>query len=553
MLTHLSVKNFALIDSLDLDLHQGFSTITGETGAGKSIILGALSHILGRRADLKSLRDNSRKCVIEGTFQLNPARFKPFFEREDLDFENPTIIRREITPSGKSRAFINDTPVNLDILNSLAVHLIDVHSQHQNLLLTNREFQLDLLDSFAGNSKELGGYQVEHKAYRSLLKEKERLFQLADSEVGDADYLQFLFEELEAAQLQPSEQEDLERELELIENSGEIQSRLSESLQLIDADEAGVRSYLQRMHGNLMAIKNYDPDFESLTQRLESLRIELDDIRLELEQKAGDTQFDPAEQQRMDQRLSQLISLQKKHHVDSVEALIEKKMGLEQRINDISSLEHKQEKIEAELAAQSEKLASAANILSESRKQVIPKLEKEINIVLQQLNMPHAHFSIKLVNTEQYSESGTDNVNYLFTANKGRSPELLSKVASGGEISRVMLALKAKMAQTKSLPTIIFDEIDTGVSGETAGKIGNILAGMGKLMQVISITHLPQIASLGAHHYKVHKESDEEVTRTTIIPLDENQRVEELARLLSGDKVSEAALANAKTLLSAKA
>lgn len=553
MLTHLSVKNYALIDSLDLDLHQGFSTITGETGAGKSIILGALSHILGRRADLKSLRDNSRKCVIEGTFQLNPSRFKPFFEREDLDFENPTIIRREITPSGKSRAFINDTPVNLDILNSLAVHLIDVHSQHQNLLLTNREFQLDLLDSFAGNTKELKAYQTEHKAYKTLLKEKERLLQLADSEVGDADYLQFLFEELEAAQLQPSEQEDLERELELIENSGEIQSRLSESLQLIDADDGGVRNYLQRMHGNLMAIKNYDPDLESLAQRLESLRIELDDIRLELEQKAGDTQFDPAEQQRMDQRLSQLISLQKKHHVDSVEALIEKKMGLEQRINDISSLEHRQEKIEGELSAQSTKLAKVADALSESRKQVIPKLESEINEVLRQLNMPHAHFSINLVSTEQYSDSGKDDVNYLFTANKGRSPELLSKVASGGEISRVMLALKAKMAQTKSLPTIIFDEIDTGVSGETAGKIGNILAGMGKLMQVISITHLPQIASLGAHHYKVFKESDDEVTRTTIIPLDENQRVEELARLLSGDKVSEAALANAKTLLAAKA
>ncbi len=552
MLKHLSVKNYALIDHLDLDLNQGFTAVTGETGAGKSIILGALGLILGNRADLKALRDPQRKCVIEGTFELSDG-FQLFFEEHDLDFEKQSIIRREITPSGKSRAFINDTPVKLTQLNGLAMHLIDVHSQHQNLLLNDRAFQLELLDGFAKNASALSRYQKEYTAYQKLQKEQKRLEQLAQSELGDADYLQFLFDELENAKLVPGEQEELEQDLERIENSGAIEAALRQALTMADGDDASVSFLLKRMQGALSGIQDYDPELGPLVERLESITIELDDIRLELEGKTQQTEFDPAEQERMDERLSQLIALQKKHQVASLEELINKKDTLEARIADITEVERGLSEIKKKQDQQLGQLEKAATQLTQSRLEVLPGLETEIQKLLAQLNMPHAIIQIEIHAGQQYSSTGRDIVTFMFTANKGSSPEPLHKIASGGEMSRVMLAIKAIMAQSKSLPTIIFDEIDTGVSGETAGKIGEILAAMGQHLQVLSITHLPQIAALGAHHLKVYKQVNEQNTYTHLKPLSNKERVEELARLLSGNKITDAALKNAENLLNQSA
>ena len=548
MLQHLSIKNYALIDELELSLPEGFTAITGETGAGKSIILGALGLILGQRADLQALRDPERKCIIEGQFTIKPV-YQAFFEAHDLDFDRQSLIRREITPSGKSRAFINDTPVNLKILQALAAHLIDIHSQHQTILLNDRNFQLSLLDDFAGNKAQREDYQESYQQFLRLRKEKERLLALADSEVGDADYLKFLLEELDSAHLKPAEQEDIERELSVIEHSGEITARIGESLQLIDEENNGLQAQLQQVCSALQSISKYDPDLESLTGRFESLRIELDDLRLELADKDQQSEFDPSEQEKLDQRLSQLIALQRKHQVESVEALIEKHKELESRIGEIESLEARRSKIDGDLAEQEEDLRKKAEALSKSRKSVIAELKSAITQILKQVNLARAQFEIEILDGGDFSANGRDEIQFLFSANPGQKGLPLQKVASGGELSRVMLALKAIMARTRSLPTVIFDEIDSGVSGEAAGKIGKILAEMGSLMQVVSITHLPQIASLAAHHYKVSKRSEKGTTFTQLKKLDQNQRIEELARLLSGDRISEAALANAKTLL----
>jgi DNA repair protein RecN (Recombination protein N) len=548
MLTNISVANYALIDQLELDLKSGFTSLTGETGAGKSIILGALGLILGDRADIKALSKSERKCIIEGTFTLDNS-YKNFFKTHDLDFERQTIIRREITPSGKSRAFINDTPIKLQLLNSLAMHLIDVHSQHQNLLLNNLNFQLELIDAFASNNSTKDQYQKEYKQYQHLLKEQGRLQAVAQSELGDADYLQFLFDELEEAKLVPGEQEELEQDLEKMENSELIQANLEEALALADGEEASAGEQLKRIKNALKAVQKFDPEVEQLTERIESLVIELDDIRLELEGKSEQTDFNPTDQAQMDERLSTLIALQKKHSCANLEELITKKNSLENRIAEITKLEENLQKLTQNLEKQQQQLLKAAKNLSLSRKKVTPKLEAAIKKILADLNMPYAQLKINLQASNTFSASGKDSVVYLFSANKGAKPEPLHKIASGGEMSRVMLAIKSIMATTRSLPTIIFDEIDTGVSGETAGKIGQILKDMGRHMQVISITHLPQIAALGKQHLYVYKSVTQNRTFTHIKELQKKERLSEIARLLSGNKITKAALSNAENLL----
>ncbi len=546
MLKNLSVQNYALIDRLNLELHPGFTAITGETGAGKSILLGALGHILGKRADLQVLRDRDRKCVIEGSFAL-PGHMEDFFLTHDLDFEELTLIRREITPSGKSRAFVNDTPVTLDVLQKLAQRLIDVHSQHQNILLNDRDFQLELLDSFADNGAQRSAYQEAFRDYRAS---QERLQALEDQEGEDEDYLQFLYEELEAAQLQKGEQEEWEQALEQMEHHEDIQTALQSALQLADDEEKGALGALRQMHANLLDVMRYDPDCESLAQRCESLRIELDDIRLELEEKLTQNTFDPTERDRMDQRLSKIIALQKKHQVESVEELIEKRESLKVRLANLADLQANRETCRRDLAQKQANLESAAQHLRHSRESITKGLEEEVGQLFQQLNLPHARLRLDLETMADFGRKGRDQVAFFFSANAGQELQPLQKVASGGELSRVMLALKAILAQSKSLPTIFFDEIDAGVSGETAGKIGRILARMGSLMQVISITHLPQIAALAEQHLLVSKELEHDRSVSRLRVLNEEERLRETARLLSGDRITEAALANARQLLS---
>ncbi len=548
MLKHLSVKNYALIEELELTLHQGFSVITGETGAGKSIILGALSLILGKRAELKALGNESKKCVVEGHFETSKS-FLPFFEEQDLDYDETTIIRREISPSGKSRAFINDSPVTLDVLNKLAIRLIDVHSQHQNLLLSNKNFQLDLLDNFAQNEQIKNEFLKVYNSYIHIQKELKDVRQNSDPEGYDIDYLEFLFSELESAKLVPDEQEELERELHILQNAGEIQTKLSEANNLINNEEAGLLSNLQRVYGTLASVAVYNSDLENLAQRIDSIRIELDDVRLEIEDEANAMEFDPEKAQQLDNRLSQLIMLQKKHRVNDVENLILKKEELQQKIENIANFGERIAKLEKQLEDVKKALVEAAHQLHRSRTQITAQLEKEIDELLVSLNMPHAKLKIQIDLLDEFSSSGNDQVEFLFSANKGQQPQSLTKVASGGELSRIMLALKAIMSKTKNLPTVIFDEIDTGVSGETAGKIGGILSNMGRYMQVVAISHLPQIASVGQQHFKVIKENKGNYTATTIHELSHNERVEELARMLSGEKITSAALENARALM----
>ncbi len=550
MLQHLSIKNYALIDTLELNLSKGLSVITGETGAGKSIILGALNLVLGKRADLKVLKDATTKCVVEAIFSLNEKENKSFFTENDLDFETQTIIRREILPSGKSRAFINDTPVNLTIVNELAEKVIDVHSQHQNLLLSDNQYQLLLLDSFAKNEKELGAYQDEFTQFKELTSKIAELEEISKNEVGDSDYLSFLLNELEEARLIPNEQESIEEELSILEHAEEIQGNLSTIVtQSEDAEGQGVRPGLLSIGNSLKALGKFHKDYEELSKRLESIRIEFEDISMEVDQKLENLEFEPDRLEKLDTRLSLLVNLQKKHSVASVEDLIAKKEEIANKVESLNNVEVELKKLQTDLLESKKKLQAKATTLHNSRKNATNDVENQILDLLVSLNMKTASFKIDIVQTEVYKWRGADDITFYFTANKGLKPQALAKVASGGEMSRVMLALKAIMAKRNNLPRIIFDEIDTGVSGETAMKIGSILKEMGTNMQVIAITHLPQIASMGQQHYKVVKESDADNTVTNILHLSEDDRLNELARLLSGDEISEAALANAKTML----
>ena len=549
MLTHLSINNYALINQLDIDFSSGLSIITGETGAGKSILLGALGLVLGNRADLSSLKDTSKKCVVEAKLDITNYNLQDFFETAELDYENMTIIRREILPSGKSRAFVNDTPVNLSALNDLKSLLMDVHSQHQTMQLSDANFQFSVIDALAKNINFIESYKKGLKILAKLKKELEVLEKSQQEANLQYEYNLHLFNELEKAEILVDEQEELEEKLEKLNNIEDIKLNLSEALSISVNEEIGIQNLLFTLENRLSKIAPFSKEYQELSSRITSVKIELDDIVTELEDANEHIEFDPIEAEQINDRLQLLYNLQKKHYVNSNAELLVVLEELSEKVSQVENADEniKQKKNEIETVAA--KLDSVALKISESRKKVVPSLLKELQLLLSDLGMQNARFSIKINSTKNYFLNGKDELEFLFSANKGGNFGELKKVASGGELSRIMLSIKKILSENMQLPTIIFDEIDTGVSGEVSNKIAAIMQLMSKHMQVITITHLPQIASKGTQHYKVFKEEINGETTTQLKKLNAEERVREIAEMLSGKKLSESAIIHAKELL----
>ena len=547
MIKHIYVKNYALIRELRLDLQPGFTTITGETGAGKSILLGALGLVLGNRADSKVLADASSKCVVEATFSVATLGLQSFFREHDLDYEPNTILRREILPSGKSRGFVNDTPVKLEQLKALGDRLIDIHSQHDSMLMMNPAFQLQMLDALATNETNLLEYQTASAKYRKLLTEKEELEKSLSIE-RDTDYIRFLVDELEKSQLKAGEEERLEAELNQLQHAEEIQRNFGSALRHLQ-DEFGVLDRIHEALKAMQAVSAYMPEAADLTNRLQSVEIELRDITNEAEAAVAHVILDEASLHETEARFNLLQHLMQKHHVTNSEALLAKFDDLAAQLRLATQGAKALEEKNLEISRQFVVLKELAGRLHEVRIKRAKALEQETAAYLRELQLPHASLTIRILLTEKPGLQGFDDVVFLFAANPGSIPQAINKVASGGELSRVMLALKAILAQTKSLPAIIFDEIDAGISGETARRAAQILREMGAKMQVIAITHLPQIAASGSQQYQVRKEVSQNQTQTFIEPLTKSDRVEAIARLLSGAQISDAARRTAEELL----
>lgn len=549
MLKKLLVENYALIDRSEIDLYDGFSVITGETGAGKSILLGALNLILGQRADSRAIKNPEKKCVVEAIFDISNYNLKSFFEAEDLDYEDECVLRREIVSSGKSRSFINDTPVNISTMKSLGDRLLDIHSQHENLLLNDSRFQLQIVDSIAQNDSRLDEYEGEYAKYNTISR---RLAQLkADLEQKNAnrDYAEFQLNQLLEAALVEEEQEQLESELEQLEHATEIKEALSKAVYLIDESEQSVNQSLKEAVVSLNSVASFLSGLSGLSERLGSCLIETKDILRELDTLNNDMDVDPNRLEYVNNRLDTIYTLEKKHNVDSVSALLALQASYEQQLQDLESGSDEIEALEKELAEQENLVYSLAQKLSDTRKACSPKLETELADLLHELGMPNARINIEFKALDKFGPSGLDVVTFLFSANKDRTMQPIAAIASGGEISRVMLSLKYVLSKSMALPTIIFDEIDTGVSGEIAAKMGAMMQNMSAHMQVLSITHLPQIASKGAHHFKVYKKDVESGTVSSIKQLNSDERIAEIAQMLSGANLTEAAINNAKELL----
>ena len=551
MLAKLFVRNYALIKELDVSLENGLTIITGETGAGKSILLGALSLILGSRADTSVLLDKSEKCVVEGTFRIEEYDLKEFFQLNELDYDHVTIIRREINQAGKSRAFINDTPVTLGILKEIGELLIDIHSQHQTLMLQDNSFQLSVIDSFAGTAKLLQNYKTSYSDYRKLKKEYTQLKESYDKNKADMEYFQHQLNQLNEAALKQGEQAELESEQEMLNHSEEIKIALNNSAELISSDESSVLSQLRDLRSHISRIRKFLPEGETLYSRIESSLIELDDLASEIDKLAESVDADPQRLNQINDRLDLIYSLCQKHKAADLDELIKRGEEIKNYLNTLVSSDERMEKLESLLTAEENKLGIISKELSSKREQILPEVEKKITELLRQLGMPNAKFRIDFTRGAEYRASGIDNAEFLFSANKQIPPENLAKIASGGELSRVMLSLKSLLSQNNNLPTIIFDEIDSGVSGEVADKVGQILEGMGKYMQVVNITHLPQVASRGSMHYHVYKDDTDDSTITKVRLLNNDERILEVARLLSGSEVTETAMKNARELLNA--
>ena len=551
MLVKLFVQNYALIKELDVELENGLTIITGETGAGKSILLGALSLILGTRADSSVLLDKNEKCIVEGTFRIEEYELNEFFISNELDYEAVTILRREINPAGKSRAFINDTPVTVNLLKELGDRLIDIHSQHQTLMLNDNSFQLNLIDSFSGIANLKNKYSYTYSIYRKLRKECSIVKEKADKNRADLEYYQFQFNQLEEAKLNKDEQTELETEQELLGHTEEIKLALSSSSNLFFTEGISILSMLREVKTNIGRIRSFLPDGESLLSRTESSLIELDDLAAEIEKLAISIEADPQRLDQVNNRLDMIYALIQKHRVNDLNELINKKEEIQDFIKSIVSGDERLIELEGLL----EKEANTLNIVSEEmsgkRKSVLPDIESRITELLKQLGIPNAKFRISLAQLRDFTPTGIDQADFLFSANKQIAPENLAKIASGGELSRVMLSLKSLLTRNNNLPTIIFDEIDAGVSGEVADKVGQILSGMGKYMQVINITHLPQVASRGTRHYHVYKDDTDNSTFTRVKLLSHEERILEVARLLSGSEITETAMKNARELLKA--
>ena len=551
MLAKLFVQNYALIKELNVEFENGLTIITGETGAGKSILLGALSLILGTRADTNVLLDKTEKCVVEGTFRISEYDLESFFNANDLDYESLAIVRREINPAGKTRAFINDTPVTLNILKELGEKLIDIHSQHQTLMLNDNAFQLNIIDSFAGTAHLKSQYSSGYARFRKLQKEFNEIKERAEKNRSDLEYYQFQMNQLEEAKLIKGEQSDLEKEQELLEHAAEIQSSLSSASMLFSSEERSVLSMLREAKVHISRISQYLADGGQLTVRLNSLYIELDDIAGEIDKYCSSIEADPARLSFINNRLDTLYSLFQKHHVKDLDELILKREEVKSFIRSVITGDERLEEVESLLKESEVSLRKLSEEISELRLKIIPEIEHKITGLLKLLGVPNAKFRILLSGTVDFTPSGTDNADFLFSANKQTDPENLARIASGGELSRVMLSLKSLLTKNNNLPTIIFDEIDSGVSGEVADKVGQILSGMGNYMQVINITHLPQVASRGSRHYHVYKEDTGDATITRVKLLSADERIIEVARLLSGSAVTETAIRNARELFNA--
>ena len=549
MLTSLSIQNYALINQLSIDFTDGLSIITGETGAGKSILLGALGLVLGNRADTSTLKDTSKKCVVEAQLSISNYNLEDFFIAVDIDYESQTIIRREILPSGKSRAFVNDTPVKLSVLNDLKSKLIDVHSQHQTLELSDADFQFHILDALAKNTQKLASYQrglQQLKVYQKELLELETQQREANQQY---DYNLHLFNELNEANLIADEQLELEEKLEKLNNVEEIQLNLSEAVHIASADEIGIQTLLNTLENRLQKIAPFSKEYEEISNRITSIKIELDDIVAELEDAIESIDSNPNELEKLNDRLQLIYNLQKKHYVNAIPELLEIQEALSVKVDQVENAEGIINKKQQQIQEVSTKLDEVATLISSARKKIIPNLKKELEYLLSELGMPEARFSIELSKSDSFLSNGKDKLNFLFSANKGGSFGELKKVASGGELSRIMLTIKKILSENTQLPTIIFDEIDTGVSGEISNKIAKIMQQMSTQMQVITITHLPQIAAKGNQHYKVFKEDVAGVTTTNLKQLSEDERIVEIAEMLSGKDISDSAITHAKELL----
>ena len=551
MLIKLFVQNYALIKELDVELDNGLTIITGETGAGKSILLGALSLILGTRADSSVLLDKNEKCIVEGTFQIEEYELNEFFISNNIDYETVTTLRREINPAGKSRAFINDTPVTVNMLKELGDRLIDIHSQHQTLMLNDNSFQLNLIDSFSGTARLKNEYRETYSNYRKLKKEFSVIKEKADKNRADLEYYQFQYSQLDEAKLIAGEQAELEAEQELLGHAEEIKLALSTSSNLFFAEGISILSMLREVKSNLGRIRTFLPESEFLLSRTESTLIELDDLAAEIEKLSVSIEADPQRLSMVNNRLDGIYLLIQKHRVHDLSELIRKKDEIGDLINSIVTSDERTIELEAILEKEVNSLKTNSEEISDMRKSVLPNIESRIIELLKQLGIPNAKFKITLTHLQEFTATGIDQADFLFSANKQIAPQNLAKIASGGELSRVMLSLKSLLTKNNNLPTIIFDEIDAGVSGEVADKVGQILSGMGKYMQVINITHLPQVASRGTRHYHVYKDDTDNSTFTRVKLLSPEERIIEVARLLSGSEVTETAIKNAQELLRA--
>lgn len=549
MLKSLSIKNYALIDSLSIDFNSELNILTGETGAGKSILLGAIGLIIGQRADSSVLRDKAEKCTAEGLFDIRNYNLQSFFEENELDFDDMAILRREITPQGKSRAFINDTPVNVKVLHDLGLKLIDIHSQHQNLDLNEKSFQLRIVDVVADNSELLKTYSTAYKTYLNLQEQLNETVLLSVQSKKDLDYYEFQFQQLHEAKLNPDEQAELELLLEALTHAEEIRSVFGQSYQVLSEDERSVLAVLKENLNNIGKLRAVLPEAEQIFTRLESVYLELKDIASESLAIEDRTENNPEKIEQINQRLDLIYSLQQKHRVSSILELLAIQADFDAKIKLVTSYDQEIERFREEIAQIKVILQNLADEISLRRKTVAPTIENRVIDILRHVGIANAALQLKFGQLSEFSASGLDEVSFMFSANKSQELQEIARIASGGEISRVMLAIKTLITDARSLPTIVFDEIDTGVSGEVALKMGQILEQMSKTVQVLNITHLPQIAAKGNHHYKVYKFDQGDQTFTSIKKLTDEERVEEIAQMLSGENYSSTALETARELL----
>ncbi len=549
MITRLTIQNYALIGKISMDFPAGFTALTGETGAGKSVLLGALSLICGNRADTNILRQKDQKCVVEATFDASRYSIKMFYDRNDIDYDEQTIIRREILPGGRSRSFVNDTPVTLNLLKELSRKLIDIHSQHQNLLLHNKDFQLSVLDSFAGLDQEKKTCSETYRKFLRAEKDLKNLEEKAQQARKEQDFLQFQQDELEALNLSEGEQEELEAESDALTHAEEIQTGFGTVSSLLSEEEIGILELLHRAGQTLGQIEKVSPRAKEFAERIEHCRIELQDIASETESLAENTENDPLRNEEIRLRLDKIYTLQNKHKVETVKDLLRIQEELNQKLAEIDGSDTRIEELTRTIDTLKKELTEQSEILTQARKEAIPDFEENIKQIIRKLGMPHAQFCVSIEPLNAFCETGADAVHYLFSANKHGTPQDIASVASGGEISRLMLAVKSVIADSEALPSIVFDEIDTGVSGEIADKIGEIMRDMSRSMQVLSVTHLPQVAAHADFHYKVFKEEGESETRTGLKKLSDKERLYEIAGMLSGADLTQAALDNASALL----